>query len=87
MSLQDPLNTDERDWSAPTHAEHTARTCRGCGAILAHGDPITFWNGWPWCAEPCYRQMVALSLTPEQRELERAAQQDIERDDFNISRR
>lgn len=93
MSLKDPLNTDEPDWSAPEHAEHKSYSCRSCGEFLgSHG--VKFWNGWPWCPIH-YRQMVALSMEGQDlRELEgqeQAARQDIERDDFvdemNRSRR
>lgn len=65
MSLHDPLNTDERDWNAPTHSEHKVHICRGCKAVLAHGEGNQF-NGWFWCAEPCYREVVALYMQQPQ---------------------
>lgn len=61
MSLHDPLNTDERDWNAPAHSDHKVHICRGCKAVLAHGEGNQF-NGWFWCAEPCYREVVSLWL-------------------------
>lgn len=90
--MNDPLNTPERDWSAPTRSEHKQRTCRGCGAVLVHGDRFNIFNGWAWCTEPCYREIVALYMNEpsDLRELEgqeRASRADIDRDDFNLARR
>ena len=62
----DPLNTDERDWSAPTHSEHKAHTCRSCGTVLTSSDRFHFFNGWPWCADPCYREIVKLAMAGTQ---------------------
>ena len=61
MSFYKREDPDPEDWT-PHHSGHKARTCRGCGAILAHGDKFSMFNGWSWCLEPCYREVVALAM-------------------------
>jgi hypothetical protein len=81
---------DPEDWT-PTHSGRRAYTCRdaSCRKILSSRE-VRFFAGWSWCAEH-YREVVDLSMTPDQRELagqERASRADIERDDtYNRVRR
>lgn len=66
MSYHDPLNTDERDWSAPEHSERKHSSCRECGEILAPA--IHQWNGWFWCQKH-YREITLLAMDQVTREL------------------
>lgn len=55
--LHDPLPESDVQQHAPT------LKCRGCGAVMALGaDAISYWNGWEWHTDPCYRDIVALHM-------------------------
>jgi len=76
----EPPDPDIWDDPTPHHSERTAYTCHSCHKPLVDRTTFKFFNGWPWCLDPCYREVAALYMAQPELEPE-------EIDQFNRRRR